>query len=176
MPRDGFGVASPPPNTRGGPANTPISSTKYNSVVDDVYQIFNDPTPVTAGGTGGSSVATAQAGLSVDSKAVYVAKAAGYTAVATDNNALHRCTATLTLGLTAAATLGNGWHLLVTADGGDVTIDPNSTETINGASTIIVHNGQSVFIYCSGTAFYATGLPLVFWGNVTINGTLTVTG
>src|ERR1044072_2385759 len=73
-----------------------------------------------------------QARAGLDGKAVYVAKTTGYTAVATDNNALHRCTATLTLALTAAATLGNGWHLLVTADGGGVTKDPNGAATRRG--------------------------------------------
>lgn len=154
MPRNGSGVASQPPNTRGGPPNTPISSSKYNSVVDDVYQLLNDPLPITAGGTGSTSVAGAQAALSLDGKVVYSAKAANYTLVIGDNNAVIRFTAVATASLDPAATLGANWHATIIADGGDVTIDPNAAETIDGAATLIIPNGYSAFIVCSGAAFF----------------------
>lgn len=162
MPRNGSGVATQPPNTRGGPANTPISSTKYNSVVDDIYQLMNDALPITAGGTGGSSVQSAQAGLSVDNKAVYATKSGNYTAVAADNNSIIRFTATATLSLTAAVTLGANWHYAVIADGGDVTIDPNASETINGLITLVVPNGTSATIICDGTNFFVSS-KTNFW-------------
>lgn len=185
MPRDGFGVASQPPNTRGGPPNTPISSTKYNSVVDDVYAIFNDPTPVTAGGTGVSSIAAARTVFELDKKVVYSAKAASYTLVVGDNNAVIRFTAVATASLDPAATLGANWHATIIADGGDVTIDPNGAETIDGAATLVVPNGYSAFIVCSGAAFFTdyaavtqtpTGIisinggPLAGFRNKVING------
>lgn len=97
--------------------------------------------------------ALAQTNLSVDGKVVYASKSSGYTAVATDNNAIHRFTASATLSLTAAATLGSGWHYFVRADGGDVTVDPNGTETIDGASTIVIPDGSSTLIWCDGTGF-----------------------
>lgn len=101
----------------------------------------------------------AQARAGVDGKMVYAAKSSGYTAVAADNNAFHRCTATLTVALTAAATLAASWHLLIFADGGDVTIDPNASETINGATTTIVPNGNMAIVICDGSNFSATGIP-----------------
>nr|WP_245495382.1 hypothetical protein [Rhizobium leguminosarum] len=92
----------------------------------------------------------------VDGKVVYAAKAGNYTALATDNNAIHRYTATATVTLTAAATLGADWHYTVIADGADVTIDPNAAETIDGAATLVVPNGYSAFIICNGSTFFTT--------------------
>lgn len=83
----------------------------------------------------------------------YVAKSASYTAVLADDGQFMRFTAAATLSLTAAATLTNKWSLTVLADGGDVTIDPNSTETIDGAATLVVPNGNSVVIQCDGAGF-----------------------
>jgi hypothetical protein len=96
----------------------------------------------------------AQLRAGVDGEVVYAAKAGNYTALAADNNAVHRYTATATVTLTAAATLGTNWHYTVIADGADVTIDPNGAETIDGSATLIVPNGASVFIICNGSAFF----------------------
>lgn len=90
----------------------------------------------------------------LDNGVVYAVKATNYTAVANDNNAVHRFTASATLSLTAAATLAADWHYTVIADGGDVTIDPNGAETIDGAATLVIPNGQSERIICNGTSFY----------------------
>ncbi|PCK81232.1 hypothetical protein, partial [Rhizobium sophoriradicis] len=85
---------------------------------------------------------------------VYAAKSGDYTALATDDNAVHRFTANATLTLTAAATLGANWQYTVIADGGTVTIDPNGAETIDGAATLTVPNGYSAHLICSGSAFF----------------------
>jgi hypothetical protein len=70
-----------------------------------------------------------------------------------------KCTAALTLALTAAATLGNGFIFIVHASGFDVTIDPDGAETINAASTLTVPNGSTVIVYGDGTAWRAFMLP-----------------
>ena len=90
---------------------------------------------------------------------VYAAKSANYTALAADNNAVLRFTAAATLSLTAAATLGANWRVTVVANGGAVTIDPNGSETINGLATMIVPNGTSAEIICSGSAFFVVMKP-----------------
>jgi len=95
----------------------------------------------------------------VDNGAVYASKSAGYTALETDNNAVHRFTATATIALTAAATLGANWHYTVLADGADITIDPDSAETINGVATLRVPNGSQAYVICTGTAFIAFVTP-----------------
>jgi len=61
-----------------------------------------------------------------------------------------------TLGLTAAATLGDGWRTLVINQTGDnLTIDPDGSEQINGNTTLVLYPGQAAFIVCSGTDFKA---------------------
>jgi hypothetical protein len=71
MPRDGSNVYSIPPGTHGAPSTT-IASTPYNSYVDDVAQDLNLPRPVSAGGTGGTSPATAAINLAVEQTAQVV--------------------------------------------------------------------------------------------------------
>ena len=90
-----------------------------------------------------------------------VDKSAGtYTAAKSDNNQLWRATGAVTLNLTAAATLTSGWCLWVKADGGAVTVDPNSTEQINGATTLSIPDGGWAKIFCTGTAFQAVSVSV----------------
>lgn len=84
------------------------------------------------------------------------AKTSAYTAVLNDNTSLLSCTNTWALSLTAAATLGNGWVVLVhNAGSGDITIDPNGAETVNGAATLLIPPGHCALLFCTGTAFFA---------------------
>lgn len=101
-----------------------------------------------------------------------VDKSGSYTALKADYNQMIRATGTLTLNLTAAATLTAGWCIWVKGDGGAVTVDPNSSEQINGAATLALVDGFSAFIVCTGTAFRAV---VVGNGDVTLTGTQTLT-
>lgn len=158
MPRNVSGIYSKPAGTT-AVANTLIESAKYNSTIDDLVQDANAARPVTAGGTGGNSVQSAQSSLSVDNKVALTGKSGNYTAIASDNNAVHRYTAAATVTLTAAATLGANWHYTVVADGGDVTVDPNGSETINDVTTLTVPNGSSATIICDGANFFVVMKP-----------------
>lgn len=80
-------------------------------------------------------------------------KSAGYTIVVNDNTSQISVTTAITLGLTAAATLGNKHSFSVDASGGDVTIDPDTTELINGVSTFVVPQGFIGFVWCNGIGF-----------------------
>lgn len=83
------------------------------------------------------------------------AKSSAYTAVAGDKGTVLRCTGTWTLALTSAATLASGWWCWVVNDGtGVITIDPSSTQTINGALTQALHPGEKALLTCDGTLFY----------------------
>lgn len=63
-----------------------------------------------------------------------------------------------TLGITAAATLGNDWFVMVRNSGtGDLTIDPNSSELINGATTLTLSPGDSAIVVSNGAQFYTVG-------------------
>lgn len=57
---------------------------------------------------------------------------------------------------TAAATLGSGWYCYIRNAGtGVITLDPNSAELVNGATTLAVKPGQTVLVQCDGTGLYA---------------------
>lgn len=63
-----------------------------------------------------------------------------------------------TLSLTAAPTLGNDWFLQIRNGGtGDLTVDPNSSETINGVATLTLSPGDSCIIITDGTQFWTIG-------------------
>ena len=63
-----------------------------------------------------------------------------------------------TLALTAAPTLGNDWFLQVRNGGtGDLTVDPNSSELINGAATLVLSPGDSCIIITDGIEFWTIG-------------------
>lgn len=158
MPRNGSGVYSPPAGTL-ATTLTPIESAKYNAFVNDLTADANAARPISAGGTGATSVSGVQAAFSLDNKIVYAAKNGNYTVAATDNNAVHRYTATATVTLLAATTLGANWHYTVIADGADVTIDPNAAETIDGAATLVIPDGFAAMIICSGSAFFSDYTP-----------------
>lgn len=80
-----------------------------------------------------------------------LSKSANYTTTAADRGQFIDCTATLTLTLLAAATAGKGFELCVQCSGGVTTIDPNLSETIGGAATLVLQRGDKVWIVCDGT-------------------------
>lgn len=156
MPRDPSNIYYPPNGTT-AVTQTPISSAAYNNYVSDMTADANNPRPVIAGGTGGATAAAGRQNLGAGATAGIVDKAAGtYTAVKGDHNITWRATGTVTVNLTAAATLTAGWCMWVKGDGGAVTVDPNGSEQINGATTISVPDGSSALIMCTGSAFRAT--------------------
>lgn len=89
-----------------------------------------------------------------------LAKTANYTAGADDNGQLITLGGSgATLSLTAAATLGAGWRCRVrniNSGSGLWTIDPDSSETIDGKTTLTVGLGECIDIFCDGTGFVTT--------------------
>lgn len=67
-------------------------------------------------------------------------------------------TSTFTQTLAAAATLTGAWWIDYRNDGsGIITIDPDASEQIDGATTIKLYPGESCRIFCTGSAFKTTG-------------------
>lgn len=67
-----------------------------------------------------------------------------------------------TLAITAAATLGNGfWCRFKNVNSGLVTIDPNSSETVDGNATTVVPKNDSGIIACDGAGFSTLERPAI---------------
>lgn len=118
----------------------PVGATDSKAQGDDHIRLIKTAVKATFPGLGGRA-------WRVQSKA------SAYTVIATDNMTLLSCSAALTLSLTAAATLGNGFMFIVDAVGGAVVLDPNAAELIEGAATFTVALGTKAIVFCTGTSF-----------------------
>ena len=159
-------VAGRPVNDNGAPTALYLSGDYSITVKDQNDQLISSELSIEAVGTGDmqsannlsdvASIPTSRTNLGIPVNVIN--KSATYTAVAGDRSKVIRGTATATLNLTAAATLGDGWYVRVFADGGDITVDPNGSETIDGSATLVIQDGESALIVCNGTAFFTDGL------------------
>jgi len=83
-----------------------------------------------------------------------------YTAVAGDTSKvflLDASSGVLTIALTAAGTLAASWDMwfIATDVSNAITIDPDGSETISGASTFVFgHVGQAIHVVCDGSNFH----------------------
>ena len=77
------------------------------------------------------------------------------TVAATDAGGIIEITSgTFTLAFTAASTLSQGfWTIIFNNGTGDVTLDPASTEQIDGLTTWILYPGGAILVSCTGSAF-----------------------
>lgn len=118
------------------------------------------------GGTASSANAGALAGLGTVAVGAIlgtgyqtVTTAADYTIQATDRAKLFTWTGGVgTFGLLSVVDAGNNFFVAVSNQGtGQLTIDPSSSEEIDGASTLVLNPEESTFIVCSGTEWYTIG-------------------
>lgn len=102
-------------------------------------------------------------------------KSSNYTALLTDQGALIVGTGTWTLSLSAAAGLGNGWYIFLQNTGtGTITVDPNASETIGGATTATCNPGDIWLIVCNGTNFNLLRIAGLNYQIFSSSGTFTV--
>jgi hypothetical protein len=127
MPRNGSGVYDVPAGTTATP-NTTILSAAYNAFVADLIADLNAARPVTAGGTGGTSVITGWDGLAAKGTDIASASSINLT-TATGPSVTITGTATI-----ASVTLAEGSFRIVRA-GGAFTWDASASLLVNGSST-----------------------------------------
>lgn len=60
----------------------------------------------------------------------------------------------VTLTLSPAASVGAGFHVLVSAQGGDVTLARSGSDLIDGATSGSIPNGASAIIYTDGSEYF----------------------
>lgn len=64
-----------------------------------------------------------------------------------------------TITLPAASVAGSGWFINLRNSGsGALTVDPNGSEIINGASTLVLQPSDSAVVISNGTGWYTIGL------------------
>jgi len=89
-----------------------------------------------------------------------VTKSGTYNAVLTDNHTTFICTGTWSFTFTTAPTLGDGWSCTIRNAGtGEITLDPDGSETINGVASVILPPGSTALVRCVATGFYAIMVP-----------------
>lgn len=80
---------------------------------------------------------------------------------------------TFTQTFTAAATLGAGWWCYIGNSGsGNVTLDPNGSETIDGLTSFIMYPKEVRLVLCNGTSFKSVVINTF---NVTVTSTGSIT-
>lgn len=152
MSRNGSGVYSLPAAYEVANGDT-ILPAQHNTPLEDLEADMNTARPVVAGGTGATTESEARDNLEIDNKVL--SKSANYTLSTGDRSKLIRGTSSMTLSLPTAATAGDGFIFYVMGDGAAVTIDPDGSETIDGASTLSVNDEEFVTVFCDGSAWYA---------------------
>lgn len=99
------------------------------------------------------SGAAGAAGPSGDGQITRLAKSGTYAITAADKAKLIDCTGTFTLSFASCATLGAAWATYIrNAGSGDIPLDPNGSETIDGLSSYVMYPGEVRLIQCDGSA------------------------
>lgn len=130
-------------------------------------------------GTAGQVPVSQGAGLppvwgTVGAEIIRVSRASN-TALSAANigNLIDITSGTFTQTFDAAASLGDGWFCYIQNSGtGDITLDPDGSETIDGLTSYIMYPGEVRLVQCDGTGFNTVVLQ-GFYRKFTASGTFT---
>jgi hypothetical protein len=145
-----------------------ITEAQFKTALTDLHDFLSG----LLGTEGTQAAALAALGAALNG---VVGKSAAYTVIASDRgNLIDATSGTWSLGFTASATLGDGFVVGVRNSGaGVITLDPNASELIDGASTITLAAGESCLVVCNGTAWKTVGktVPISYPISVANGGT-----
>jgi hypothetical protein len=139
------------------PTATPgTNTTQIATMAALQQQAFSAILPIQAGHAGNylSTDGTNASWIGTTNQITILSKSSGYTVLAADRAVLIDCTSSFTLAFTAAATLTNGWYCYVRNSGtGDILVDPNGSETIDGLTSFTMFPGEARLVICTGSLF-----------------------
>lgn len=153
-------------NSAGGTITSVPAGTSYYVYVRTNATAAGTWGSVLYGGTASTANAGALAGLGTVAVGQIlgtgyetVTTAADYTIAVTDRAKLFTWTGGVgTFALPSVVDAGNNFFVAVGNQGtGQITIDPSSSETIDGASTLVLNPEESAFVVCSGTEWFTIG-------------------
>ena len=128
-----------------GALNMP-ASVSYNNVF---WALNSNLANVTAATPGVSAAWTQISGSAIKR----VARTSNTALTSIDASKIISMTGTWTQTFAAAAALGDGWFCYLRNDGtGDITLDPNASEPIDGLSSYVMYPGEVRLVQCDGAA------------------------
>lgn len=139
--------ASPPPDDGTQSEANRLNWSKHISKIGDPLKNWIDATL--------SAITAAFAKRFLNSSSTH---SSGYTVVTADEGKLLRVSGTTTINLIAAATAGDGFVIPIkNVDTGTVTIDPDGSETIDGAATFTLAAQEAAILMCDGSNWQVVG-------------------
>ena len=158
MPRDGSGAYSLPAGVHGVTGDV-ISSSDYNSVLDDLAQDANTVRPVSAGGTGRSSLADLKTDLAVPPAQTVTAKTSNFSVGTSEDRKVYPVDASggaVTASLPSFSGVpADGFEVTIKktdSSANAVTVDGSGSETIDDALTVILASQYAtVTLVCDKT-------------------------